>query len=149
MLPFWRILKQKFVRKASNIRLVTIRHEAFYHRWFWGCLHHPQFCVRLFFRADGVSWDMLFDLLYLTDWNKIGCNRQKFAGCVNTKENIKCRDFNNAIEDEVLIIKKSVDCKARGNHDGLFLSINVYRSGTDRIQCSFITECINIRRIIP
>ena len=47
--------------------------------------------------------DMLFDIPYLADWNKIGQNRQILVYTENKHENMKRIDFDYAIGNKILI----------------------------------------------
>ena len=48
---------------------------------------------------------MLFDILFVADWHKIGDYRQHQIACCNTRENSKCVDYDYKVGDKVLIRK--------------------------------------------
>ena len=72
--------------------------------------------------ASVFGWDMLFDLQYLADWNRIGHKKQKLVNDTTKKENTKHVDFDHAIAigDKLIIINKGVACSTRDKQDGSF-----------------------------
>ncbi len=56
--------------------------------------------------------DMLFDILFVADWHKIGEQRQSLTKCGNQHENAKHIDYNYKVGDKVLLINEGTLCKA-------------------------------------
>jgi hypothetical protein len=58
------------------------------------------------------GWDMLFDVLFLADWSKIGEYRQKQTDKNTVKENSGRVDWDYQPSDKVLVIKDGILCKS-------------------------------------
>jgi len=56
--------------------------------------------------------DMLFDIPFVADWNKIVDYRQSQTDRSNKRENNKHVDYNYKVGDKVLVCKHSILCKA-------------------------------------
>jgi hypothetical protein len=56
--------------------------------------------------------DMLFDILFVADWRKIGERRQSLTNCGNQQENAKQIDYNYKVGDKVLVINEGIVRKA-------------------------------------
>ncbi len=56
--------------------------------------------------------DMLFDILFVADWHKIGEKRQSLTNCGNQRENAKHIDYDYKVRDKVLLINKGILRKA-------------------------------------
>jgi len=93
--------------------------------------------------------DMLFDIPYLADWNKIGQRRQILVDKANERENKKRVDFDYAIGNKILIAKDGVLRKAESKYEGPNEIIQVYKNDAVRIKNNKMTKRLNIRRIIP
>jgi len=52
--------------------------------------------------------DMLFDVLFLADWSKIGEYRQRQMDKNTVKENSGCVDWDHQPGDKVLVIKGGI-----------------------------------------
>ena len=61
--------------------------------------------------------DMLFDIPYIADWNKIGDYRQHQTD-INNKGEIKknCVDYDYKVGDEILIVKNGILRKAESSN---------------------------------
>jgi hypothetical protein len=62
--------------------------------------------------ADIFGRDMLFDILLMTDWHKIGERRQSLTDRGNQHNNAKCIDYDYKFGDKVLVINEGILCKA-------------------------------------
>ena len=51
--------------------------------------------------------DMLFDILFMVDWHKIGEQRQSLTNHGNQHENIKCIDYDYTVIEKVLLKAES------------------------------------------
>jgi hypothetical protein len=89
--------------------------------------------------------DMLFDILFVADWHKIGERRQSLTNRGNQQENAKQIDFGYKAEDKVLVINKGILRKAESTYGKEPWTITtVHTNGTIRIQCGTKTEQLSI-----
>ncbi len=96
------------------------------------------------------GWDMLFNILFMADWRKIGERRQSLTDHGNQRKNAKCIDYNYKVGDKVLVINKGILHKAESAHGKEPWTIaTVYMNGTIRIQCGTKTKQLSIRRVEP
>jgi hypothetical protein len=56
--------------------------------------------------------DMLFDILFVADWHKIGERRQPLTNCGNQRKNAKPIDYDYKVGDKVLVINEGILRKA-------------------------------------
>ena len=68
--------------------------------------------------AATFGWDMLFNIPYLTNWNKIGEYRQAQSGCNALRENASRVDFDYAVGRHVLVCEDGIFCKAVAKYTG-------------------------------
>ena len=67
---------------------------------------------------------MLFNILFVADWRKIGEKRQSLTDRGNQHKNAKRIDYNHKVGDKVLVINEGILCKAEsayGKSHGLSL----------------------------
>ncbi len=94
--------------------------------------------------------DMLFDILFVADWHKIGEHRQSLTGCGNQCKNNQCFDYDYKVGDKVLVEKEGILHKAESKYGKKPWTITtVHTNGTIRVQCRTKTERLNIWRVIP
>jgi hypothetical protein len=94
--------------------------------------------------------DMLFDIPFLADWNKIGDYRQSQTDRSAERENSKRINYDYKVGDKVLIVKEGILCKAESKYGKEPWTITtVHTNGTIRVQCGSKSERINIRRVTP
>jgi hypothetical protein len=94
--------------------------------------------------------DMLFDILFVADWRKIGERRQSLTDCGNQLENAKQIDFDYKVGDNVLVINKGILRKAESAYGKETWTITtVHMNGTIRIQHGTKMERHSIRRVEP
>jgi len=94
--------------------------------------------------------DMLFDIPFLADWNRIGDYRQTQMDCSAERENSKRIDYDYKVGDKVLIVKEGILRKAESRYGKEPWTITTVRTnGTIRVQCGSKSERINIRRVTP
>ena len=94
--------------------------------------------------------DMLFDIPFIADWNKIGEQRQALTDCGNVRENKNCVDHDYKVGDKVLIEKDGILRKAVSRYMKEPWTITtVHTNGTIRVQSGSKSERINIRRVTP
>ena len=94
--------------------------------------------------------DMLFDIPYIADWNKIGDYRQRQTDLNTTRENQQRVDYDYKVGDKVLIRKDGILRKTESRYDSEPWTItSVHTNGTIRVTCGTKSERINIRRVTP
>ena len=94
--------------------------------------------------------DMLFDILFIADWKKIGEQRQLLTDHNTSRENEGRIDFDYKVGQKVLIRKEGILRKTESRHlKDLWVIMSVHMNGTIRVQCGNKSERINIRRLKP
>ena len=94
--------------------------------------------------------DMLFDIPFLADWNKIGEYRQKQMDKNTLNENKGHKDWDYQPGDKVLVIKEGILSKSKGRYESEPWTItSVHTNVTIRIQRGTKSERLNIRRVTP
>ena len=94
--------------------------------------------------------DMLFDIPFLADWNKIGKHRQHQTDLNTERENRKRVDWDYKVGDKVLLAKDGILRKAENKfHREPWTITTVHTNGTIRIQRGSKSERLNIRRVTP
>jgi hypothetical protein len=93
---------------------------------------------------------MLFDILFVADWCKIGERRQSLTNHGSQCKNAKCIDYDYKVRDKVLVINKGILRKAESTYGKKPWNITtVHTNGTIRIQRGTKTEQLSIRRVEP
>jgi hypothetical protein len=86
----------------------------------------------------------------MTDWRKIGEQRQSLTNRGNQQENAKRIDYDYKIGDKVLVINKGILRNAESAYGKEPWTITtVHTNGTIRIQCGTKTKRLSIRRVEP
>jgi hypothetical protein len=94
--------------------------------------------------------DMLFDIPFIADWNKIGDYRQHQTDLNTARKNSKRVDYDYKVGDMVLLTEEGILRKAESPYSKKPWTITtIHTNGTIRIQCGTKSERINIRRITP
>ena len=93
--------------------------------------------------------DMLFDIPFIADWNKIGDYRQKQTDRNAERENKMRCDHDYAIGEQILIRKHGVLRKSESPWLGPFTITQVHTNGTIRVQRGTRSERLSIRRVTP
>jgi len=94
--------------------------------------------------------DMLFDIPFLADWNKIGDYRESQTDRSAERKNSKRIDYDYKVVDKVLIVKEGILRKAESRYVKEPWTITtVHTNKTIRVQCGSKSEKINIRRVTP
>jgi hypothetical protein len=92
--------------------------------------------------------DMLFDILFVADWRKIGEQRQSLTDCSNQRKNAKRIEYDYKVGDKVLVINEGILHKAKFAYGKEPWTITtVHTNGTIRIQHGTKTERLSIRRV--
>ena len=78
--------------------------------------------------------DMLFDIPFLADWNKIGDYRQRQTDLNTKRENRTCKDWDYKVSDKVLLWKDGLLCKSESQYERDPWTItSVHTNGTIRV----------------
>jgi hypothetical protein len=94
--------------------------------------------------------NMLFDILFVADWHKIGEHRQSLTDCRIQRKNAKRIDYDYRVGDKVLVLKEGILRKAEFNYGKEPWTITtVHMNGTIRIRHGTRTEQLSIRRVKP
>jgi hypothetical protein len=91
--------------------------------------------------------DMLFDILFVADWHKIGERRQSLTDRGNQHKNAKHIDYDNKVGEKVLLINEGILCKAESAYGKE--PCTVHTIGTIGIQRGTRTERLSIQRVQP
>jgi hypothetical protein len=94
--------------------------------------------------------DMLFDILFIADWQKIGEHRQKLTDLNNARENKGRIDYDYKVNQKVLLRKDGILHNAESRwHKKPSLITSVHTNGTIMVQCKNKIDRMNIRRVKP
>ena len=94
--------------------------------------------------------DMMFDIPFLADWNKIGDYRQRQTDRNTAQENKSRIDYDYKVGDKVLIRKEGILRKTESRYERNPWTITqVHMNGTIRAQRGTKSERFNIRRVTP
>jgi hypothetical protein len=94
--------------------------------------------------------DMLFNIPFIANWNKIGDYRQSQTDLITAHENSKQVDYNYKVGNKVLLTEEGILRKAESPYSKKPWTImTVHRNGTIRIQCGIKLERLNIQRVTP
>jgi hypothetical protein len=94
--------------------------------------------------------DMLFDIPFIADWQKIGEYRQQLADLSNASENKGRIDYDYKVGQKVLLRKEGILCNAESRwHKKPWLITAVHTNGTITVQHGNKLERMNIRRVKP
>ena len=94
---------------------------------------------------------MLFDILFIANWTKIGEQRQALTNFGNARENKNCVDHDYKVGGKAVLIEKDgILRKAESRYMKEPWTITtVHTNGTIRVQSGSKSERINIRRVTP
>ena len=94
--------------------------------------------------------DMLFDIPFLANLNKIGEYRQHQTDHNTEWENRSRHDWDYKVGDLVLLIKGAILRKGESKYESDPWTITSFHmNGTIRVQCGTKSEQLNIRRVTP
>jgi hypothetical protein len=90
--------------------------------------------------------DMLFDIPFIADWNKIGDYRQCQTDLNTARINSKQMDYDYKVGDKVLLTEEGILRKSESPYNKEPWTITtVHTNGTIRIQCGAKSERLNIQ----
>jgi hypothetical protein len=94
--------------------------------------------------------NMLFNILFIADWNKIGDYRQRQTDLSTACENSKQVDYDYKVGNKVLLTQEGILRKAESPYSKEPWTITtVHMNGTIRIQCKTQSERLNMQRVTP
>jgi hypothetical protein len=89
--------------------------------------------------------DMLFDIPFIADWQKIGEYKQRLTDLSNAHENEGRIDYDYKVGQKVLLRKEGILCNAESRwHKKPWLITTVHTNGTITVQCKNKEERMNI-----
>ncbi len=92
--------------------------------------------------------DMLFEIPFIADWQKIGEHRQRLTDLNNAHENKGRIDHNYKVGQKVLLKKEGILRNAESRwHKKPWLITSVHTNGTITVQCVNKIDRMNIRRV--
>ena len=92
--------------------------------------------------------DMLFDIPFIADWQKIGEHRQQLTDLNNARENKGRIDYDYKVGQKVLLRKEGILRNAESRwHKQPWLITSVHTNGTITVQCRNKIDLMNIRRV--
>ena len=91
---------------------------------------------------------MLFDILFIADWQKVGEHRQRLTDLNNACENESRIDYDYEVGQKVLLRKGGILRNAESIwHKKPWLVTTVHTNGTITVQCRNKIDRMNIRRV--
>ncbi len=91
---------------------------------------------------------MLFDILFIADWKKIGEDRQRLKDLNNARENKGRIDYDYKVGQKVLLKKEGILRNAESRwHKKPWLITSVHTNGTITVQRRNKIDRMNIRRV--
>jgi hypothetical protein len=94
--------------------------------------------------------DMLFDIPFIANWNKIGDYRQPLTNLNTARINSKQVDYDYKVGNKVLLTQEGILCKTESPYSKEPWTImTVHTNGTIRIQPGTQSERLHIRRVTP
>jgi hypothetical protein len=94
--------------------------------------------------------DLLFDIQFIADLQKIGEHRQRLTDLNNARENKGRIDYDYKVGWKVLLRKEGILRNAESRwHKKPWLITSVHTNGTIMVQCGNKIDRINVRRVKP
>jgi hypothetical protein len=90
--------------------------------------------------------DMLFDIPFIADWNKIEDYRQRQTDLNTARKNSKQVDYDYKVCNKVLLTEEGILHKAESPYQE---AMDYHNNPYIRIQCGTKLERLNIRRVTP
>ncbi len=97
-----------------------------------------------------LGQDMLFDIPFIADWQKIGEHRQQLTDLDNARENKGRIDYDYKFGQKVLLWKEGILRNAGSRwHRKPLLIMSVHTNGTITVQRGSKIDRMNIQRVKP
>jgi hypothetical protein len=114
----------------------------------WAVCSTYHIVLKAFPGAAIFGRDMLFDIPFIADWQKIGEYRQQLTDLSNACENKGRIDYDYKVSQKVLSRKEGILCNAESRwHKKPWLITTVHTNGTITVQRGNKLERMNIRRV--
>jgi hypothetical protein len=82
--------------------------------------------------------EMLFDIPFIADWQKIGEHRQRLTDLNNARKNEGRIIYDYKVGQKVLLRKEGIPCNTESRwHKNPWLIISVHTNGTITVQCGY------------
>jgi hypothetical protein len=116
--------------------------------WVIPSIHHKV--LKASSGAAIFGQDMLFDILFIADWKKIGEHRQRLTNLSTAHENEGRIDYDYKVGQKILVRNEGILRKAQSIwRKDPWIITTVHTNGTITIQCRNKLERLNIRRVKP
>ncbi len=93
------------------------------------------------------GWDMLYDITFIADWQKIWEHRKQLTDLNNARENKGKTDYDYKFGQKVLLRKEGILHNAESRwHKKPWLITSVHTNGTITVKRGNETDGMNIRR---
>jgi hypothetical protein len=100
--------------------------------------------------ATIVIQDMLFNIPFVANWNKIGDYGQHQTDLNTSREESTRVDYDYKVSNKVLLKQDGILCKAESPYSKKPWTVTaIFTNRTFRIQCGTKLEQINIQRVTP
>ena len=93
--------------------------------------------------------DMIHDVRFQANWDRIKNNKQKIIEKSNKRENLNRLKYKYKVGDRILLRKPGLRRKLSAPKEGPYTILSVATNGTIKIQRGIVQERVNIRRIEP
>jgi hypothetical protein len=93
--------------------------------------------------------DMIYDLSFKPEWDKLLQKRQSARRTNNERENKSRTDYQYKVGDKVLINRDVIQRKLLPKRDGPYEVVRIYDNGTIKLRKGIVVQRINIRRLQP
>jgi hypothetical protein len=116
----------------------------------WAVRSTYHIVIKAFPGASIFGQDMLFDIPFIADWQKIGEHRQQLADLDSAPENKSRIDCDYQVGQKVLLRKEGILCNAESRwHKKPWLITSVHTNGTITVQRGNKIDRMNIWRVKP
>jgi hypothetical protein len=116
----------------------------------WGICSTYHIVLKASPGAAIFGHDMLFNIPFVANRNKIGDYRQRQTDLSTARKNSKQVNYDYKVGNTVLLTQEGILCKAESPYSKEPLTTTtVHTNGTIRIQCRTQSEKLDIRRVIP
>jgi hypothetical protein len=85
---------------------------------------------------------MLFNILFVVDWHKIGEHRQSLTDCGNQSKNVKCIDYDYKVRAKILVINEGILRKAESSYSKEHFFFNVDSGMVEFVTCDLLSANI-------
>ncbi len=140
------MLRKSELDMAETVKPSDI--DVFFSDAAWAVCSTYHTVLKVYPGAAIFGWDMLFDTLFIADWQKIWEHRQRLTDLNNAHENAGRIDYDFKVGQKVLLRKDGILRNAESRwHKRPRLITSVHTNGTITVQCGSTIDRINIRRV--